>query len=1082
MRARKTLFILLGIFFSAMILLAGAAFYIYTHPPLVKEIVKKAVSSATGASFFVQHLSYSLNPIKIHAQGIVVEPLDETNEFSAEIQDVSVNCILEGAFGRKTLVVTALKVKGFNGRMQEKAPAVTKGSESGGTSLLSSAARFFVSFFLFRDIKLADAEIEKGFVTITVGGRKIVVSGLSGHLNADHLLEFQGRILVESLKERATFLLPDFHANTTSTLSFADPHIKFMLAFSNGVLNSPQAEIKNVHGKASIDYDRREEVIGLGGLNLALEKTRLKDFSQTEIPPLDIRLRTDGRIDLKKQQVGLADMSLGIDKLLQLEAKLDAGLKDPSYFHVNLANARVYPGELIDFLPADARKNIRGLSVSGPVDFSGIFEGKMKQDLWVLDCNVTGETKDMPVSFSTKDIHMNGLVTTQVAIKGPLSLLSMSGKFKGNQLGFGKEGLSCKRAETVFNFSGTYPDFDITDLSFFVPEMNLVTEKRELPISNMKVDANEGRMNFTNRSMEFPEIRLDSAQLKNIQAAFQMSGSRLKLQVRGTETGLIGVASHLSLVPSDWTFKGTDTVALTAAVDEKGTTSFSAEFGLKNLGFQNPPETAVGENITINTRFSGNMEASDPTVNVKAEIAADSGELLMDRFYFDLGENAFSAQYNGSYHGLEKRLILKQLSLGMKNILTAHVTGKFFQKGNEYASDLSLKIPESPLNPPFQKLVREPFQLEKPALSKVALDGTVSADMHLSGTMSRWISTGKCIWKNGALSYEGPGVALNGIQLSLPISLTKGAGAGTAETLEGGLSVRSMRLPFLPEQALNIPLQAAPNRLSMPTVTTLAVPGGEVRVGPSKITNLTEPSPAIHTAVQFENLQLAPMLSGIWPQPISGSAHGDLNPVLIRGGQLQSTGEVAVSIFDGKMRLSELGARGLFSALPVYRLNAAWGHLNLAKMTQGTSFGKIDGVLNGYANNIEISNGQLQRFDLVLDTVKTDNIPQKISVKAVDNIARIGGGQSPFVGMAGMFVSLFKEFPYQKIGVHATLENDVFSINGTIHEDGREYLVKRGFFSGVDVINQNKDNRVGFKDMLKRIKRITSSKGGPIVR
>jgi len=42
--------------------------------------------------------------------------------------------------------------------------------------------------------------------------------------------------------------------------------------------------------------------------------------------------------------------------------------------------------------------------------------------------------------------------------------------------------------------------------------------------------------------------------------------------------------------------------------------------------------------------------------------------------------------------------------------------------------------------------------------------------------------------------------------------------------------------------------------------------------------------------------------------------------------------------------------------------------------------------------------------------------------------------------------------------------------------------VKRGFFSGVDVINQSRGNRVGFKDMLKRIKRITDSKNGPVVR
>ena len=150
-------------------------------------------------------------------------------------------------------------------------------------------------------------------------------------------------------------------------------------------------------------------------------------------------------------------------------------------------------------------------------------------------------------------------------------------------------------------------------------------------------------------------------------------------------------------------------------------------------------------------------------------------------------------------------------------------------------------------------------------------------------------------------------------------------------------------------------------------------------------------------------------------------------------------------------------------------------------MTEGTSFGKIEGILNGYAKKLEVSNGQLQRFDLLLDTVKTDDVPQKISVKAVDNIARLGGGQSPFAGVAGLFVSFFKEFPYRKIGVHATLENDVFRIHGTIREDGKEYLVKRGFFSGVDVINQSRGNRVGFKDMLKRIRRITDSKGGPIV-
>ena len=101
---------------------------------------------------------------------------------------------------------------------------------------------------------------------------------------------------------------------------------------------------------------------------------------------------------------------------------------------------------------------------------------------------------------------------------------------------------------------------------------------------------------------------------------------------------------------------------------------------------------------------------------------------------------------------------------------------------------------------------------------------------------------------------------------------------------------------------------------------------------------------------------------------------------------------------------------------------------------------------------------------------------------AVDNIAQLGGGQSPFIGVAGLFANMFKEFPYKKIGIEATLENDLFRINGTVREGDREYLVKRGGLSGVDVINQNQDNRVPFKDMVKRIKRISKSESGPIIK
>jgi hypothetical protein len=180
--------------------------------------------------------------------------------------------------------------------------------------------------------------------------------------------------------------------------------------------------------------------------------------------------------------------------------------------------------------------------------------------------------------------------------------------------------------------------------------------------------------------------------------------------------------------------------------------------------------------------------------------------------------------------------------------------------------------------------------------------------------------------------------------------------------------------------------------------------------------------------------------------------------------------------------LENLGASGLFTASPVYRLEARWRDMNLEAMTAGTAFGRITGLLRGGVENFELAYGQPQRFDLLLETVHREGVEQRISVKAVDNIARIGGGGSPFAGLAGLFTSFFREFPYEKIGVHAVLENDVFRINGTIQEGGTEYLVKRSGFSGVNIVNQNPDNRIRFKDMVKRIQRVTSTEGGPVIR
>jgi hypothetical protein len=90
---------------------------------------------------------------------------------------------------------------------------------------------------------------------------------------------------------------------------------------------------------------------------------------------------------------------------------------------------------------------------------------------------------------------------------------------------------------------------------------------------------------------------------------------------------------------------------------------------------------------------------------------------------------------------------------------------------------------------------------------------------------------------------------------------------------------------------------------------------------------------------------------------------------------------------------------------------------------------------------------------------------------AIQSISILGTGAGSALNRG--IARLFREYPYSKIGLRCVLKNDQFSVNGTIHEGGKEYLVRRGFFRGVDVVNQNPNNVISFRDMEERIKRIS---------
>jgi hypothetical protein len=448
----------------------------------------------------------------------------------------------------------------------------------------------------------------------------------------------------------------------------------------------------------------------------------------------------------------------------------------------------------------------------------------------------------------------------------------------------------------------------------------------------------------------------------------------------------------------------------------------------------------MGEKISLRVRTDGKLNRKNSQIDAKSSLKVDEGEVLLDRYYLDLNRSAFLSFMEGEYDLSRKSLKLSSLGFQLKDILKFAMKGTVHFRARGPHLHLSINIPKTPLEPLFHHFALEPFKTERPSLSSLKLGGTIAADLKLIGTMRDWTTQGRYQWHGGKLSSAHGGFSFSGIDLDLPIwhqsSPTSEELDLKEKRLAGKLSIGSFLLPPLPVQSLSVPLEASPNRLSVPSTTSFKIPGGKIELGPVICKDMYRSQRSIETSLSLDEVKLDPLLAGIWPQTVAGTIEGKLNPVQFEGNELRTRGDLMARVFGGEIFISGLSGAGLFTPTPLLKLNASWKDLRLGDLTRETTFGKIEGILRGYVNDLEIAYGQPQRFDLLLETVKKKGIRQRMSQKAVDSIAQIGGGQSPFMGFAGIVTSIFEEFPYKKIGIRASLENDVFRINGTIKEVG----------------------------------------------
>lgn len=230
--------------------------------------------------------------------------------------------------------------------------------------------------------------------------------------------------------------------------------------------------------------------------------------------------------------------------------------------------------------------------------------------------------------------------------------------------------------------------------------------------------------------------------------------------------------------------------------------------------------------------------------------------------------------------------------------------------------------------------------------------------------------------------------------------------------------------------------------------------------------------PIVHFKGWVDNLSLEQLSRALNWEPLTGSISGYIPSVRYQNKTLSLDGELKMRVFGGQVRINNLASSGMFTNFAQFYMDLEFDDLDLSMITRKFHIGNIEGKLSGVVQNLYLENWHPVSFYAWMGTPEGDDSTHKISQKAVENIASIGGNSAADVLSKG-FLSLFSSFRYDKLGFGCYLHQGVCQLMGVEAVDNGFYLVKGGGLPRINIIGYNP--RLNWSVLLERLRRITKS-------
>jgi hypothetical protein len=484
-------------------------------------------------------------------------------------------------------------------------------------------------------------------------------------------------------------------------------------------------------------------------------------------------------------------------------------------------------------------------------------------------------------------------------------------------------------------------------------------------------------------------------------------------------------------------------------------------------GFGSPDNTRAAQGVNADLSLKVAYDAAQHRLAFGVRAEQRDGEFLWGSYYNNLAGRRASLAADGDI------VLGDTWRFALSGVADAFRTGNysFEANGGLDAWTLHVRAGEVSHAAVADVLLKEYLKALSPGLADLSLTGASSLETHIRFHGGATAITGAYRMAGTRLDAPAMRLSIREMAAHVPFEMrypaVEAQGKGPQES--GYIRFQTLQRGRLTIDNLRVPVTISQNRLEVPEPIAIPFFGGQVHLYGLQVNDVLFPS-RYRFGVKINDVDLGRMTRRLAGIEYPGRINADFGMMRYENSRVESEGKAVVAIFGGEIEATNLFAENVASPTRKVGGDIVFRDISLEELTSKIAVGKMSGVIRGSLKNFVMEYGEPASFALDIESVAKRGVAQSISMDAIQSISILGTGADSALNRG--ITQFFKEYPYSKIGVRCVLKNDQFSVNGTIHDGGKEYLVRRGLLRGVDVVNQNPDNVISFRDMEERVKRI----------